>query len=142
MGQMIPLWQAVLVAAIGSAATIWVQVVKSKAESNDKADASELANQTEFNRQLLDAASKVPSLLDKCELLMKENATLTSGRAIMEAKLEAIDARVRLLEQEKLNLEQRIQVLLTIEQENVRLTKELEKARLRIAELEMGGFSE
>ena len=142
MGQMIPLWQAVLVAAITSVATIYAQVVKSKAESVDKSEAAELANHTEFNRQLLDAASKVPALLDKCEVLMKENATLTSGRAIMEAKLEAIDARVRLLEQEKLTLEQRIQVLLTLEQENIRLTKELEKARLRIAELEMGGCCE
>ena len=142
MGQMIPLWQAVLVAAIGSAATIAVQVIKSRQEASDKSDTAELANQTEFNRQLLDAAGKVPSLLDKCELLMKENAGLTAGRAIMEAKLEAIDVRVRLLEQEKMTLEQRIQVLLTIEQENFRLSQELEKAKLRIAELEMGCFVE
>ena len=139
---MIPLWQAALVAAISSAATIYCQVLKSKAESVDKTEAAELANHTEFNRQLLDAAGKVPALLDKCEILMKENAGLTSSRAIMEAKLEAIDARVRLLEQEKLTLEQRIQVLLTIEQENIRLTKELEKAKLRIAELEIGGGNE
>lgn len=129
MESKIPLWQAVVVALLGTVSPILVQYIKGRQESGDKLVAASSASQTDFMRQLAEAGARVPALLADCERLIRENATLG-------AKLELLDARMKVIEEEKMRLEARLAEFSNLEAENLELRREVARLKERISHLE------